>query len=379
VALERGVTLAAGGRFPLRLSLAATGAVEGLVRDAKGRPLASARVRVSSRGDGLLGAAAAEARTDFEGRYRLAGLEVGRADLVARQDGVDSGVSRSVYVQEGAVRQVDFALPEAGVLVGRVLAGGERPLAGVAVVASPLRAGAGGLDLARAAADATGSYRLVLPQGEYRVHAAPLEAERTDLRVAPAFVRVEAGATARLDVTTAAPAAQDGLELVVLEPGGAPSPGAVVTLARAGDPRIALATTAGEDGRSLLESGLGLAGRRVTVRARNGGRAGTWEGELPASGSIVIRLARGGAVDGVVTAGGTAVRGFTLEVASRPSPSSWRTVDVHRFSGERFELGDVPTEPVRLTVRSDDGRRGEAELRLREGETRRIEIGLEER
>ncbi|WP_242341244.1 carboxypeptidase-like regulatory domain-containing protein, partial [Anaeromyxobacter sp. SG66] len=51
-ALQRGVTLEAGATFPLRVPLAGTGAIEGAVGDARGRPLDGARVRVEARGDG---------------------------------------------------------------------------------------------------------------------------------------------------------------------------------------------------------------------------------------------------------------------------------------------------------------------------------------
>ncbi|HEX9308239.1 MAG TPA: hypothetical protein VF894_12155, partial [Anaeromyxobacter sp.] len=68
--------------------------------------------------------------------------------------------------------------------------------------------------------------------------------------------------------------------------------------------------------------------------------------------------------------------GFTLEVSSQPAQDGWRTLDVHRFAGERFALGDLPPEPLRLVVRSDDGRRGSAEVRVGPGETRAVEIAL---
>ena len=373
-ALQRGVTLRPGATFPARVSLAGTGAIEGVVEDALGRPLAGARVRIVARGDGRPGAL--EARSDFEGRYRIEGVEIGRAELVARQDGVDLGVSRAVRVAADGTSRADFSLPEAGLLVGHVTQSGRPAPAGTAVVAVPLAAGAGTSQLARAVADAAGSYRLALPAGEYRVHAAPGDADRTDLRVAPAFARVAPGATARLDVAAIAPTSEEGLEVIVLEPGGAPSPGAVVTLARADDERIALATSAGDDGRVVLAAEMGLAGAPVTVRARSGGRSGAWTGTLPATGALVVRLERGGAITAVVRAAGAAPRSVVVEVASRPSASGWRTTDVHRFAGPRFELGDLPTGPVRLTVRADDGRRGAAELTLASGETRALEIPL---
>ncbi len=198
-ALVSGVTLARGGRFPLRLALAGTGSAEGTVKDLAGRALAGVRVQVVQRGDGLAGAAPLEARSGFDGAWRIGGIEVGRAEIVARQEGVAVGVSRAVRVAEGRASRADLFLPEAGVLAGRVRADGKAPPPGTAVVAVPMRAGLGTLQVARAPADATGNYRLALPAGEYRVHAATGDADRTDLRVAPAFVHVDAGATARVD------------------------------------------------------------------------------------------------------------------------------------------------------------------------------------
>jgi hypothetical protein len=376
-ALASAVTLAAGARFPLRLTLAGTGSAEGTVRDADGRPMAGVHVRVVQRGDGLPFAPWLEARSGFDGGWRIDGLEVGRAELVARQLGVALGEARSVRVDAGRASRVDFFLPEAGLLVGRVRRGGEAPPAGTAVVATAMKAGLGMLQVARAAADATGNYRLALPAGEYRVHAAPAGAARADLRAAPAFARVDPGRTTRLDVAPASAAAEEGVEILVLEPGGAPSPGAVVTLARADDEKVAFASTAGDDGRVVLGREMGVAGRRVVVRARNGGRTAALAVDLPPSGSVPVTLEPGGAVRGLVRGRGGAVGGFTVEVASRPAPASWRTVDVHRFAGDRFELGDLPAEPLRLLVRADDGRRGAAEVSVGAGEVHAVEIALE--
>jgi hypothetical protein len=374
-ALVRAVTLAGGAPFALRVALAGSGTILGTVRDAADRPVAGARVRVTLRGDGLVAAVPLEARTDFEGRYRLDGVEVGGAELIARQDAVALGAARAVRVEEGATSRADFTLPGAGLLAGRVRREGHGTLLGTAVVAVPLQAGPGH-QLARALADAIGNYRLALPAGEYRVHAAPADADRTDLRVAPAFARVDEGQTTRLDVTAARAAAEEGLEIVVREPGGAPSMGATVTLARTGDDRVALATSAGEDGRVVVAKGMGLAGRPVTVRARNGGRSGVWSGTLPASGAVEVELQPGAGIVGTLRATGAPPRGFRLEVASQPAPATWRTLDAHRFAGTEFQLGDLPTDPVRVTVVADDGRRGSADVQLAPGETRRVEIAI---
>jgi hypothetical protein len=370
--LAEGVTLAPGQRFPLTVSLGGLGAVEGSVTDPRGQPLASARVRVVSRGGGLAGALPLEARTDFEGRYRLTGVEAGRAELVAYEQGAALGASRAVRVEPGRAASADFVLAPAGVLAGRATAAGRAPPLGTAVVATPLRAGLGAPQVARTLADAGGNFRLVVPAGEYRVHAAPLEAA-ADLRAAPAFARVEPGATAVLQVGMTPAAQERGLEIVVLEPGGAPSPGAEVTLARPDDGKVALALRAGEDGRVRLAPEMGLAGRAAAVRAWNGGRSGSFVGTLPEAGAVAVTLSPGAAIAGTVR-GPRPVHGFALEVASQPVAGGWRALESRRFTGERFELGDLPPGPLRLTARTEDGRRGEAEVRVAPGEARTVEI-----
>jgi hypothetical protein len=371
-ALLDGVTVAAGERFPAHLALRGTGAVAGTVRDAAGRPLAGILVRAEGLGDGLAARGPAETRTDFEGRFLLEGLELGRAEVVARQDPLQVGASRAVRVGETRAA-LDLVLPEAGVLAGRVSAGGRAPPPGTTVLAVAMRAGPGTIQLGRVATDASGNFELGLPAGEYRVHAAPGAAARADLRVAPAFARVEPRRTTRLELALSPAQREEGVEVLVEEPGGAPSPGATVTLARPDDGRVALATAAGEDGRVTLDARMGMAGRPVTIRARNGGRSGSVTLPLPEAGTVAVRLSPGGAVEGIVRG---ARAGFTLEVSSQPAADGWRTLDVHRFAGERFELGDLPPEPLRLVVRSDDGRRGAAEVRVGPGETRAVEIAL---
>ena len=368
-----GITVAAGQRFTASLALPGTGAATGTVRDTAGRPLAGVRVRALGRGDGLAAVAPVEVRTDFAGRFRLDGLELGRAEVVARQPAAALGASRAVRIVEGDPAEVDLVLPESGVLSGRISDAGHPPPPGTTVLAVAMRAGPGSLQVARAQADASGNFQLTLPAGEYRVHAAAGADAPTDLRVAPAFARVEPGRTARVALAVASAARAAGVEILVLEPGGAPSPGATVTLSRPDDGRVALATTAGEDGRVVIDGRMGISGSEVTIRARNGGRSGSTTLPLPDAGTVAVHLAPGGAVEGVVRG---ARAGFTLEVSSSPVAGGWRTLDVHRFAGERFALGDLPPEPLRLVARSGDGRRGAAEIRVEPGETRVVEIAL---
>ena len=369
-----GVTLAAGATFPLRISLPGTGTIDGTVRDPRARPLAGVRVRAVHRGEALAPARAVEARTDFEGRFHLEAVDVGSTEVVARVEGVHLGATRAVRVEEGRAIRADLLLPDAGTIAGRVRVDGRSPPAGTTVVAVALRGGAGSLQVARAAADANGNYQLALPAGEYRVHAAPGDAAAPDLRVKPAFVRVEPRAIARLDIALAPARHEEGVEIIVLEPGGAPAPGAILTLGRPDDGRIALATAAGDDGRVVIAGAMGLSGQRVAIRARSGGRTGSATVVMPATGTIRVPLSPSAAVEGLVRGGH--VSGFTLEISSQPAAGAWRTLDVHRFAGDRFALGDLPSEPLRLAVRADDGRRGAAEVRLDPGERRVIQIAL---
>jgi hypothetical protein len=354
------------------------GAIEGTVRDVAGAPLAGLHVRLVSRGDGLAGAPAVEVRTDFEGSFRIDGVEAGRAALVAHQSGVAVGTSRAVRVVAGRTVRADFVLPEAGILAGRVTAAGERPApAGTEVIAVPMNAGLGALQVARAAVGANGDYRLPLPAGEYRIHAAPAGAPLGDLRVPPAFAAVRSEGTTRADLVASAALADPGVAVRVNEPGGAASPGAIVTLSRAGDPRVALATTAGEDGRAIVSKGMGVAGQPVTIHARSGGRTGEWTGAFPEAGELVVSLRPGAALEGTVTAGGRPVRGVDVDVASAPGAGAWRTVETRRFAGDRVELADLPPEPLRLAFRTADGRRATLEVTLAPGEVRRFEVALE--
>jgi hypothetical protein len=256
--------------------------VEGTVRDPQGRALAGVWIRVE-RGEGV---PPLEARTDFEGAWRVGGVEAGRAAVVARQEGVALGTSQAVQVREGRASRADLVLPPPGALSGRVSRGG---VGEVAVVAAALAPGAVSLQVARAPFDASGSFTLALPAGEYRVHAAPASAGATDSRAAPTFARVEAGRTTRLELAAPPPAARRGVELLVLDPGGAPSRRAVVTLRRPGDRAVAFATTTGEDGRVVLAPEMGIAGR-VVVRARNGDGAVEATLVLPGEGTVPLAL-----------------------------------------------------------------------------------------
>jgi hypothetical protein len=278
------------------------GAVEGRIVDDAGRSLAGVHVRAIPRAPPAPAAAPAEARTDFDGRFRLESVPAGRAEIVAQQDGVLAGAARTVDVTERGTAQVAIALPEAGVLSGRVRAAGRRPPPGTTVQAAALNAGGGIRQVAHGALDDAGGFRLALPAGEYRVHAEPPTGAVPARFVAqPSFARVDPGRTTALELALAPAAAW--VEILVLEPGGEPSAGAVVTLARPDDRRIAFATSTGPDGRAAVAPD-GIAGRTVTLRARNDERTATETLALPAAGTITVRLAPAPAVPPSAAGGG---------------------------------------------------------------------------
>jgi RNA polymerase sigma factor (sigma-70 family) len=95
----------AGGVDGLELLLAAGGAIEGLVTDAKGAPVAGVVVR--TRWDGPP-AGAAETKSREDGAYRLAGLPPGH-HLVEAARGPGMTQTATAAVSEGATIRVDFA------------------------------------------------------------------------------------------------------------------------------------------------------------------------------------------------------------------------------------------------------------------------------
>jgi hypothetical protein len=356
---------------PPRAIAAGTGSIDGAIVDPAGRSLAGVHVRAVSR------AAPAstdrfETRTDFDGRFRLDGVVSGAAEVVAHEEGVLAGVGRVVDVAAGGTSRIELVLPEAGVLAGRVRAAGRPAPADTTVVATAMGGGAAVQQVARAVLDAAGSFRLRLPAGEYRVHPAPADAAPEDVRSRPAFVRVDPGRTTAVELALAQ-ASGPRVEILVREPGGEPSTGAEVTLARAGDARVALATAAGVDGRARVAAE-GIAGHDVVLRARNGGRTAEQRLTLPAAGTVELRLAPGGAVEGIVR--GAGARELTIEVAIQAAAGVWRTVDLLRVPGDRFAVADLPPGALRIAARASDGRRGEAELRIAAGERRAVEIAL---
>jgi len=374
---KRGVTLIAGQRFPLKVTLHGTGEVEGTVTDSAGRPAAGVSVREGGRfaSSALTSPPSTEARSGPDGRYHLSGVSVGRVRLVARREGeAAGGASQEVQVQEGKTAQLDFALDDAAILEGRVTtARGGPPAKPLRVLAMP-RQRIAAWSRTFAAVGADGSYRLELPPGTYAVTTSPADFSSwrsRDMDRQP--VTLEAGKTQRLDLV----AADEGgtgrtVSGAVLEADGTPSPGAEVSVT-SGDASAFGHSDA--EGRFSFSLDMKEPDASVRVFATNGGR----RGEVTASNAdapVEVRLKASATLRGklLVGEGGKPVEGFTLMLLSGRHDGDR---DGRSFSGDQYELYDVPTGPVRLRVVTEDGRQGEAQTSLDapEGE---LDIPLEQ-
>jgi hypothetical protein len=378
---RRALTVTSGERFPVEVLLTGTGTVEGQVRNGAGQPVSGAYVTGGSRWAGSLGNAAAESRTDAEGRYRLEGLAAGSVSLTAKREGALTGTSQRAEVTEGGTTQVDFTLEETGTVEGVVhVAGGTPPSEPLAVSASRRGESLFYMDPNQADVDAAGRFRMVLPPGTYDLRALP--GERRPFR--PTRVQVEAGKTVQAELTWEAPSDKSdagGVRGMVLEPDGTPSLGALVTLSLEGPrsmPRIEPADSAGRFSFAFEEWDAVTPSTRVRLKARNGGRTGEVQGVKPGEQSVVVRLSPAASVRGRVVraSGGAPVQGFTvaLEVQGQgfyPGASGpWE------FPGNRFELRDVPAGAVKLRVQTEDGAAGEALVSPSPGAVAEAEVVL---
>lgn len=369
---RRGVTVQPGQQFPLRVELRRTGALEGLVRDSAGRPVPYALVRSMHAGFGGPAAPPVEARSDDTGAYRLAGLAPGAGSFTALRDGSAQGAVASAEVPEGGAARLDFQLQDEGVVTGRVRRkDGSPPPAEASVRAVPAAPrlqhsydSTGGIPI-----DAAGNYLASLPAGAYSLFvqgSASGFGGRT-------FVTVEAGKTSVQDLTwIEAEEEAQGFGGAVLEPGGTPSPGAWV---RAKGANFVFMTFADDQGRFHLDKPRTDLPDSIELVALNGGRSGKAT-VPPRQTEISIQLQPAATLRGHLAGG--AVDSFRVEVAPAGAghgrPGGEQSLE---FSGDRFELGEVPALRLNLSVVTRDGRSAALEVTLAPGEIRDLEVALE--
>ncbi|WP_224243518.1 carboxypeptidase-like regulatory domain-containing protein [Hyalangium gracile] len=379
---RRALTVASGEHFSIELHLTGTGAVEGQVRDGAGQPIAGAQVLRTDLWGGSAEESPGEARTDAEGRYRLEGMPVGSSNLTARREGASLGVSQLVDVTEGQTTRADFTLEEMGTVEGRVRAVSgslpDEPLVVVALVRSKSFRPA---DLRPIEVDESGSFRMTLPPGRYELRARHAELRGNGISE-PEPVDVTARETARVELLWFGEAREkDRLRGVVLEPDGTPSPGAYVMVFPEGEPHATRqGTVADEQGHFSLSPPVQAAERDMRLRllARSGGRMGELQGVKAGEQTLVVKLRPGASLRGRVVraGGGEPVKGFTMTLQAQDVMSFPMGNGTWEFPGDRFELRDVPAEPVRVLVRTTDGAGGNALITPAPGVVTELEVPL---
>jgi len=365
-----GVTVAAGQRFSLDLTLLRNGTVEGRVVDSAGGAIPGAMVSPEGGWGGDL--EGAQAICGDDGRYRLTDLAPGKVFMRARRNAGSSGVTQAVNVLQGAVTQLDFTFVETGVLTGKVSRAGESPAETVWIEAY----GADGFGRRpeQVQADPSGNYRLELPPGDYSVHITA----RSSFGTRSPSVTIEAGKTVTQNFTLAEnkPPVFSG---VVLEPGGMPAGGARVLVSYSqiqGRFPNWWSLGADEDGRFEVFSPPDGEDGSYTVTASKSGRVGQLSNIVAGSSGVTVQLGPAASIEGRVLGPSSGLRGFTLKMgpASPMLASTLFWESTLEFAGDTFFVDDVPSGTIQLKVGTADGQTGTAELSAAPGEKVHVEI-----
>ncbi|WNG42539.1 PDZ domain-containing protein [Archangium violaceum] len=353
--------------------LEGTASVEGTVSDARGGLLAGVAVRA-----GLMQGASGEehfTRTDAAGAFVLEGLPVGTVLVRARQDSSAVWASRTVQLSTGGRTRVDFTLSETGRVMGRVTQSSGAPLPEPALVRAMAKQGQGGvLDMGLTDTDAEGHYQLELPAGVYQLTAVLPGASYVFFNVDDPAVTVEAGATVTLDLTLLD---ERGLRGLVLEPSGAPSPHAVVVATQGGDFPFSITQQANGEGHfSFPPHGQPTT---LTLQAYNTGRLSEPTPVTNGSSEQRLQLRPAATLRGRVVAArnGPPPSGFSLRLLNADgSVPEWARDAQRTFPGNEFLMTDAPAWPLRVSVRTTDGRTGETQVTLSPGQRADVEVLL---
>ena len=190
----------AGGRVDLYLFPGAT--VTGIVRDADGRPVARAALRLESESRGFGPSGGPVVSSGPDGRFEVTGINPGTYRAVARHPDFAPGWVGGITVDRGAEADVEVVLARGVPVTGRLVAGEDKPVPGrIGVEETERHRVPFGLDdRLSAEAGADGRFTLTLPPGSYALAV-----------VAPGYT------PKRIDVE----AAGDGIDVgdVPLEPG----------------------------------------------------------------------------------------------------------------------------------------------------------------
>jgi protocatechuate 3,4-dioxygenase beta subunit len=367
-----GITVRSGERFPLNPMLVDPNAVEGTVTDSSGTPVSGALVTAAGgwfRGRATRGEASdMAARTDSSGRFRLEGVPAGPLRISARRDEASPASSRMVTVEEGGASKVDLVLADGGLIVGTVLDSRSNPISGAIVSAADPSTFARGGGVPPVNADGSGSYLLALPPGTYALRAWRPDTVRTFGTRNPALARASVTVGERAEVNLIVPdEPSPTIAGQVLEPGGAPSPGAMIRVGAAG-PGAQLVSAESDGTFAISVPGADA----TTVSARNGGRTGSATVTPPVSG-VLVQLQLAAVLQGKLV-GDPAPDTFSITASTTGAvPGAPTQV---QLAGDSFLLQDVAPGLVALHATTDDGRVGDTQVSVAPGETKSVDVVL---
>jgi hypothetical protein len=365
-AKEHHLALEAGQHFPLSLQMTRAGAIEGVVVDEAGAPLAQARVKVWDwQGPEL------EARTEVNGRYRIEEARPGeRISVTATLGDTVGAVRKTLDLAPGGVARADFALPSPGTLTGvaRTAAGEPAALATIGLASK------GQYPPSSVTTDSAGRYRTSILPGLYDVTCS----FRSSWAKERATVR--RGETTELDLKLPE-RKEEPRKLItglVLDVTGGPLAGAWVGT-REHETDVATAFFNGlEHGSALTDAGghfeveAWRSAEVVTVVARAGGKFGSVRG-VKVGSDVVVQLQPAATILGHAT--GVSGAGLEVSVQPRDAAAPSESASWLRFAGDQFTLAEVPAGSSILRVR-EGGRAGSLELSLEPGEKREVDVRL---
>jgi hypothetical protein len=371
-AVRDGLVIAPGQRPTVDFRLDGTTAVEGRVTNVEGQPITGAYVKAHRlRGPAGL---TRSTRTDANGAYRLEGVEVGTAVVSARREQTEHWTMKSAEVKPGTTAQVDFTLTDTGIVQGQVRQASGAPLQQPALVRAMTKHATFG-EFTYTDTDVEGRYQLELPAGVYQLIAVNPGARYVFSHQDDLSVTVPAGAALVQDLLLGD---DQGVRGTVLEPSGAPSPYATAVALQRGDFAMALPVEADEEGHFIFPP-RGADATPLDLIAHNAGRVGELSGAREDT-EVTIRLRPAATLRGrVVARTGAAPTGFSLQLFQKDgSTLPWleRSNPERTFTGDTFELYDAPGLPLRVSVRTTDGRTGEAQVTLTPGQSAEIEVRL---
>jgi hypothetical protein len=369
MAQREGVPIQVGQETSVELALVRLASVQGLVTDAQGRPADDAFV-IAEPAVSRRGVRDYQVFTDVTGHYEFEDLPSGSYRLEARVSSEGQPVVRELTLQEGEEAQADFVLPY---VLGQVEGSVKRASGGLPIHPVEVEAAFGDSGTVTTEVDDTGHFTVRLLPGSYTLKAMYSDTEEAGPAVP---VTVEADKVSRVSLTV--PDALTETSGVVLNARGEPVAGASVNLEDGDDLFVSAITDA--RGRFSLRTPLKSAGRSVFIHADNEPEEGEAQNVRLGSQNVVVRLRKPGALRGRISAvRGPPVQGFDVEVARRKDgiiPSV--QLDSRPFTGDSFEMVDLPTGTLDLRVQTPDGRIGTATVRVTPGQTAGVEISVDE-